>query len=394
MSQHLPKNRFLSVFAPDAPKGLAAAPLDFGGPLGSLPACAHSLIRRERSLPSAGPLSAAGLADSAATPPAAAAFAGLDSAAMSGGDPLMLRLGLAAPEEDLLERIKSDAFWAPFEAPKAPQPERGGSMLLLDEWGAGFRREPGEVVFKAVWAPLAKATNMSDLKNHRWPRLDGSFDERWGRAAEKASALGDLALCFALKGVLEVAGDLRSHARAQAELSSGSPILGSIIERIAEAQILAYGRLISVLGEDLAMVAVTCDGLAPEHGLIDFAGAQGRVFPAQAMVFDSLASLGFGRVLAYGRGPMFVEAAASLAAAAIATSETPSPGSGKVWRVGPDTLAETNQESAFRAAAAWAQSLPPARLVLAPWFEIGRDATVAGVAMAASALDRVRSSQD
>jgi hypothetical protein len=298
----------------------------------------------------------------------------------------MVRLDLAAPEEDMLERLRVETLWAPFEAPAEIRVEASGSQIMADEWGAGWRRGEAQGPFRAAYAPLAKATSMSDLRGHRWPRPDGSHEERWGRAAERAAAGGDLALCVALKGVLETAGDLRGRARLKAELAGGSPFALSLAARVAEAQILLYGRLAVVPGGDLAAACVTVEGLGEERW--DLLAAPGRVFQDQALVLRSLAAAGLSRIIVRGRGSAIASAAADLGAVGVMGFEPPGPN--LAWWAGPpaEILEETDPEAAYRAARDWRGSLTRRPAVISPWLAATSASSPLGSAMAALALSK------
>jgi hypothetical protein len=333
--------------------------------LGSLPYDLHQAVRSELSLP--------------------------ESPVVFSEDPLMARLGLADLEDDILERLGADTRWAPFEPPPAIVSERGGALSLVDEWGAGHRRGPADLFFRHVYAPLEKATSHSDLKNHPWPKLDGSYDDRWGLAAERAAQRGGFALCLHLKGVLEVAQDLRGAARLQAEKAGGSQLTGALFDRVAEAQLMAYGRLVTVLGGSLDAVVITCDGLAAEHRQSAFSTFPGRLFPAQALVLECLSSLGLGPMAVFGRGEEFSSAAHDLGADAMIAPGGSGPGGHRLWWTGPESLRESEPEEAWRAAALWAKELPPIRLILAPWLAAAKEgASAVGAVAAALALGRSR----
>jgi hypothetical protein len=333
--------------------------------MGSLPYDLHQAVRSELSLP--------------------------EAPVVFSDDPLMARLGLADLEDDILERLGADTRWAPFEPPPTIVSERGGTLSLVDEWGAGYRRGAADPFFRHAFAPLEKATGHSDLKNHPWPKLDGSYDDRWGLAAERAAQRGSYALCLHLKGVLEVAQDLRGAARVQAELAGGSQFLGAVLDRVAEAQLMAYGRLVTVLGGSLDAVVLTCDGLAAEHRLSVFSTSPGRLFPAQALVLECLSSLGLGPVAVFGRGEEFLPAAHDLGADALIASGGSGPGGHKLWWTGPESFNEIEPEEAWRAAALWARELPPVRLILAPWLSAAKEgSTAVGAVAAALALGRAR----
>jgi hypothetical protein len=370
MSFDSPKARFKALVDSRGPESPIAPLLDLGGPFGSLPLSLHLEALGALSLPKPSSLEAR--------------------------DPFLARLGMIEPGEDLLERLGAETRWLSFNPPASVAEEAGGVLKMIDEWGAGYMKGPGEAAFKHVWAPLGKATGRGDLKNHRWPRLDGAFDDRWGRAAESAASRGRPALCVHLKGVLEVVQDLRGHAMAAAELSGGSAFLRSLADTVAEAQILAYGRLSEVLGKDLDAMAFSCDGLAAERGGPLFVSAP-ALFPSQARVLESLRPLGGAAFALYGRGEGFPAAASDLGADALIDAGGPEPGPRLLWWTGPARadraagglacLSESDPEKAYRGAVAFAKSLSRSRLVLAPWLEAG-GATGAGAAMTALALGR------
>jgi hypothetical protein len=195
-----------------------------------------------------------------------------------------------------------------------------GSVSRLDYWGTVYQKAPGENFYQVVYSPLARATGPGDLKNYRFPALDGSFDEHWGRAAEKARASGQLALCFGLDGVLETAGRLMGAERLKAGLAARKALAENLLDRVAEAQLLVYGRLVSVLGDEIG--ALTVYGQSPGTQSKAFswdAAVAGTVFPRQAVVFRALAEIGAGTTAVFFQnlGPAQIALAADLGAGAL-----------------------------------------------------------------------------
>jgi hypothetical protein len=389
-----PRQRLAAFLSghPENASGPAPA-LDLGGPLGSLPQPIHRLVRRRLSLPETG-------------------GSGRGGEGAGGSDPLLRRLGLAAPEDDLLDRFGVDTAWAAIDGPGTPPKARpDGGSAWLDAWGAGLERPPGAAAYRPAWAPLAKATGPSDFKNHRFPLFNGADDERWGLAAERAAASGGRALCLVLRGVLEVAGDLLGWGRLAADLGRGGAMASEVAARVAEVQLRGCGRLASVLGPGgFAAVVVTVEG--PGEGPPDFPAAQAALFRPQAMIVGTLARLGLAPVALFGRSPDSVGVLGDLGGAAVIAPRLigacdpagpgadPPPGSahrpppaGPIWSGPAGALLGPGDPEALgrRAAEAYGRWLAIWPFgPLSPWLAAGPDADPAGLAAALEAAAAIR----
>ena len=219
------------------------------------------------------------------------------------------RLGLAALDDDFLEKLEVDTRWISFLPPVGHdhqfRRETDGSAAYVDEWGVPLRKVPSQPYFNYGEPPLKNAVRREEVRAHPWPRMDGSRDGEWGREVARRRAQGDYALCFAFKGVFEQTWPLRGLERTMVDMIKNPGLLEAVMDEVLAAQLSLYGRLADVVGRDLDLVLITddyCGQRAPMFSLEKF---RRFILPRQREIYSLMRSKGIKVAALHSDGAVF-----------------------------------------------------------------------------------------
>ena len=219
------------------------------------------------------------------------------------------RLGLAALDDDFLEKLEVDSRWISFLPPAAHDFQlrlaADGSASYVDEWGVGLARVPGQPYFNYVEQPLRKATNLQEINAYQWPVMDGSRDEYWGRKVEHHKSRGDYALCFAFKGIFEQTWPLRGLEQTMMDMIKNPDLLQGLMDKVLESQISFYGRMAEVIGRDLDVVLITDDYCGQEFPMFSIKNFQKYILPRQREMYKTLKAKGVKVAAFHSDGAVF-----------------------------------------------------------------------------------------
>ncbi len=219
------------------------------------------------------------------------------------------RLGLAPLDDDFLEALEVDTRWISFLPATSHdfqyKVHPDGSSTYLDEWGVGLKKVESQPYFNYIDHPLAKATNLAEVKNHRWPDMDGSRDDEWGRRVEAKKSRGDYALCFAFKGIFEQTWPLRGLEQTMMDMIKNGALLEAILDRVLEGQMRLYGRLAEVIGQDLDLVLITDDYCGQQFPMFSLKNFQKYLMPRQTELYKFLKSKGVKTAALHSDGAVF-----------------------------------------------------------------------------------------
>ncbi len=219
------------------------------------------------------------------------------------------RLGLAALDDDFLEKLEVDTRWISFLPPLSHdfrfKAAPDGSASYLDEWGAGLKKVPGQPYFNYVGHPLGKAGNLQEIKGHAWPFMDGSRDDYWGRRVEQSRARGDFALCFAFKGIFEQTWPLRGLEQTMMDMVKNPSLLEAMMDKVLKSQMSLYGRMADVVGRDLDLVLITDDYCGQQFPMFSLKHFHKYILPRQREMYALLKAKGVKVAALHSDGAVF-----------------------------------------------------------------------------------------
>jgi uroporphyrinogen decarboxylase len=176
-----------------------------------------------------------------------------------------LSQGLAHVDRDVLDLLDIDVRGV---GPRGPIGWRreivddGTAERFADEWGVERTRPHGGLYFEATSAPLAGEIDASHVSAFAWPdaldpgRTVGLAEDAARAARDEGKAVVCATVCA---GITEMLFRLRGYEDAYLDLAADQDLARRIMERILEMKLAWWDRALSLLGDDVDVVAEADD---------------------------------------------------------------------------------------------------------------------------------------
>ena len=179
-------------------------------------------------------------------------------------------LGLASPDEQVLERLGIDTRGIFLGPPDLWQDIELPNDAYQDEWGIVWQRPPSSLYYDPVKFPLSGNISMGDVLNYPWP--DQTDDPGFTRGLrEKAQWLHDNTDCgivLHLRTIfLHDSQWLRGYENWYMDFHLNPDILCAIMDAVLEQRLAVAARAIELVS-DLVDVVSCSDDVADQRGPI------------------------------------------------------------------------------------------------------------------------------
>ena len=212
------------------------------------------------------------------------------------------RLGLAAIDEDVLERFGVDTRYVYLKTPASFQPRHDPETdSFTDEWGGTLRRPKGGFYYDHVDFPIKEGT-IEAVTRHPLPDPDDPTRTRGLREEARAFYDAGYAVGTYMKGVSETIWILRGLENAYMDMALNPKVYHALADRVSTVLARMVENLFREVGDSVQFLCVTCD-LGTQHNLMVSPRAYKEfIRPYEGRLFEAARKTGKARIAQHSCG--------------------------------------------------------------------------------------------
>ncbi len=225
-------------------------------------------------------------------------------------------LGVAAPHEQVLERLGVDVRGVFLGPPDHWQDIELSEHTYRDEWGVVWHRPPTSLYYDPVGFPLAGEISLQDVLRYPWPDLadDPGFTRGLRERALWLQENTDYGIVLHLQDIcVHYSQWLRGYQDWYTDFYLNPDVLGAIMDAILERRLAVAARAVEAVG-DIVDVVSCSDDVADQRGpMVSPETYRKFIKPRHRRFFDMIHSRTEAKVLFHTDGsvikllPDFIE---------------------------------------------------------------------------------------
>ncbi len=217
-------------------------------------------------------------------------------------------LGIASPDERLLERLGIDVRGVYLGPPDLWHDIELSDNSYQDEWGIVWRRPPTSLYFDPVKFPLAGDISLHDVLNYSWPDLadDPGFTRGLRDRALWLHTNTDYGVVLHLQDIcLHYSQWLRGYENWYMDFYLNPDILSAAMDSVLERRLAIAARAVEAVG-DLVDVVSCSDDVADNRGpMVSLDTYRHFIKPRHRRFFDMIHAKTDAKVLFHSDGSLF-----------------------------------------------------------------------------------------
>lgn len=225
-------------------------------------------------------------------------------------------LGVAAPDERILERLRIDVRGVFLGPPDNWKDIELPDNAFQDQWGVVWQRPPTSLYFDSVRFPLAGDISLQDVINYPWPDMadDPGFTRGLRERALWLHENTGYGIVLHLQDIcVHYSQWLRGYEDWYTDFHLNPDILSSMMDAILERRMAVAERAITAVG-DIVDVVSCSDDVADQRGpMVSPASYRKFIKPRHRRFFDMIHARTNAKVLFHTDGslpkliPEFIE---------------------------------------------------------------------------------------
>jgi uroporphyrinogen decarboxylase len=215
------------------------------------------------------------------------------------------RLGLAAMDEEVLERFRIDTRYVYMKGSASWDPRTDTAEdTFFDEWGGKLKRPRDGFYYDHVDSPF-KEPSLEAIRRHHWP--DPNERSRYEGLREEAKRYYDqgYAVGTYIKGVSETLWILRGMENCYMDMFDNPDFYHALAERTADILSRMVENLFQEVGEYVQWLCITCDLGTQTNLMISPSAYKTFVRPYEGRIFKAVKDNSRAKVAQHSCGAIF-----------------------------------------------------------------------------------------